>query len=283
MNVIRKLRKAKFELIRKCHLLRYDYIFKKLSQNSTPIPFTCNICGDRTEALLVDMCGREISSCNSCGSNLRMRSVIHLLSAELFGESIPLPDFPKNKNIFGWGMSDRDEYARLLAEKFSYTNTFYHKEPKFDITSIDRKMAKKFDFMLSCDVFEHVRPPTIRSFSNLHYLLKDGGVAIITVPYMLFEETWEHFPELDNFKIVNDSVGPKLINTTQRGQKQEFRELIFHGGDGSTLELRIFTKSSLHQELAMNGFKDVEFCKCNVPEYGIFWPISWSLPIKIKK
>jgi len=283
MNFLRKFRKIKFELIRKCHFLWYDYTFKKIASKNTPMSFRCNICGAKTEALLVDICSRESPSCAHCGSNLRMRSVIHLLSQELFGTSIPLPDFPQDRNVYGLGMSDRDEYAKPLSEKLSYTNTYYHKEPRFDISDIDIDLRSTFNFIISCDVFEHVMPPTLQSFSNLHLLLKDDGFTILTVPYMLFEKTWEHFPELNEYEIINPYDGGKLINTTKQGKRQEYSNLSFHGGPGATLEMRVFTKKSLRKELKKSGFKQITFCKCYEPKFGIIWPIKWSLPILAKK
>ncbi len=279
MGYIQKIRKTKFEIIRKCHLAWSHHVFKKLAKSKVPRPFQCNICGGKTAAPLVSICDREVPSCPYCASNLRMRSVIHLLSLEMFGESIPLPDFPVSQHIRGLGMSDADVYAEPLTEKFSYLNTYYHKNPKFDITAINAEEPGKFDFVISCDVLEHVRPPTIRAFRNLKTILKAGGAAILTVPYMLLENTWEHFPDLQRFEIIDDGEGRKLVNTMADGEKQEFRELVFHSGPGATIELRIFTKSSIRNELKKSGFGEIEFCKCNEPRYGIIWPLNWSLPI----
>src|SRR5262249_62318093 len=92
------------------------------------VAFACNICGTWNE---VEHFATEPATC-SCGSNVRLRALIHLLSIELFGQSIPLPEFPRMKSIRGLGMSDKECYARLLAEKFDYTNTFYDREPRFD-------------------------------------------------------------------------------------------------------------------------------------------------------
>ncbi len=286
MNIrcyIQKIRRTKFELIRKCHIAWSNHIFKQLAKSKFPKPFQCNICGAKTEALLVKLCDRESSSCSHCGSSLRIRSVIHLLSLEMFGESIPLPYFPVRKDIYGLGMSDADAYAKLLAEKFSYSNTYYHKEPKFDITSVGIGEHYKFNFVISCDVLEHVRAPTIEAFYNLKAMLQERGIVILTVPYMLLEDTLEHFPDLNLFEIIDDGDSKKLINTTVYGEKQEFTELTFHGGPGATMELRIFTKSSIKKEFEKSGFHKIEFCKCDEPQYGIIWPLNWSLPIVARR
>jgi len=80
--------------------------------------------------------GRETPSCAGCGSTLRFRNIAAALVHELYGRYLPLYSLPKDKNLSGFGMTDEDIYAEKLAEKFSYINTFYHQEPKLDITDI---------------------------------------------------------------------------------------------------------------------------------------------------
>ncbi|MGH9903496.1 MAG: hypothetical protein ACRD68_16940, partial [Pyrinomonadaceae bacterium] len=79
-----------------------------------------------------------------------------MLSTELFGESLALTDFPERRDISGIGMSDWDGYAAPLALKLGYQNTYYHQEPKLDITSIEPALESTLDFIISSDVFEHV-------------------------------------------------------------------------------------------------------------------------------
>ena len=85
----------------------------------------------------------------------RVRALIHLLSMELFGRSLVLKRFPQLKAIRGLGMSDKEGYAELLAEKFDYTNTFYDREPRVDFTQLGRELSGRYDFILSADVLEH--------------------------------------------------------------------------------------------------------------------------------
>src|SRR5258708_4286631 len=88
------------------------------------ISFTCNICG--AENQVVDF-ATERATC-ACGSNVRLRALIHLLSMELFGHDLLLRDFPKLKAIRGIGMTDNKCYAEILADKFDYSNTFYDRK-----------------------------------------------------------------------------------------------------------------------------------------------------------
>jgi len=56
-------------------------------------------------------------------------------------------------------MSDLPDVASRLADKFDYTNTFYHQEPSFDVTHPDVRDRGRYDFILSSEVMEHVPPP----------------------------------------------------------------------------------------------------------------------------
>src|SRR5439155_25856884 len=122
------------------------------------LSFRCNVCGGASMAKLAEL-ERDKSSCSHCGSTVRARSIVHVLSIELFGQSLALPDFPVRGDLRGLGMSDWDGYAIPLAAKLDYQNTYYHREPRLDITHIDAELEGQFDFIISTDVFEHVPPP----------------------------------------------------------------------------------------------------------------------------
>src|ERR1700676_1486581 len=111
------------------------------------VSFVCNICGRFNQ---VEQFATEPATCE-CGSNVRVRALIHLLSMELFDRSLTLPDFPKLKSIRGLGMSDKEGYAEILAEKFDYTNTYYDREPRLDFTETHRERYGTYDFILSAD------------------------------------------------------------------------------------------------------------------------------------
>ena len=72
-------------------------------------------------------------------------------------------------------------------------------------------------------------------------MLRQGGLLLLTVPYGLQPETIEHFPELHEFTLVERDGGCELHNLTKSGVRQTFRNLVFHGGRGSTLEMRVFS------------------------------------------
>lgn len=242
--------------------------------------FQCNICGTHNTCHLSEL-SREKDSCRECHSTVRMRSIIHLLSLSLFGKSIILPDFPTNKDIHGIGMSDWDTYAKPLAEKLDYINTFYHKKPKLDITDITNEPMGTLDFIISTDVYEHVLYPVDRAFINTVKLLKPQGVFIFTVPYTKEgNQTLEHFGELHDFTINKTDNGYILIDRLPNGNIREFKDLIFHGGPGSTLEMRVFSEQSLIKELKNAGFNSIKILSEPFMKYGIFSGDElWSLPI----
>jgi SAM-dependent methyltransferase len=245
------------------------------------LTFTCNICGTRStiDSAALD---REAQSCDSCHSTPRVRSIIFLLSRALFGKDIILKDFPARKDLIGYGMSDVF-YDRGLEERLGYTNTFLHQEPRLDITAIDENEKNKLDFLISSDCFEHVPPPVQRAFDNAYALLKPGGWFVLTVPFMLEKETREHFPELHDYKIAKEGEHFVLHNTTRGGQQETFSNLTFHGGPGSTLEMRVFSEAALLKHLAAAGFTHVEVLRDDQPQWGIVFQNAASLPIVARK
>jgi SAM-dependent methyltransferase len=230
--------------------------------STTGCTFTCNICGHRNvDAPLAAVRSREAPSCSRCSSSLRMRSNIAVLSKGLFGRSMTLPDFRRDKAIRGLGMSDWEGYAQPLAEKFDYTNTFYDREPRLDIT-------------------EHI--PLARlahAFENTRRLLSPGGVFVFSVPWFNIPGTVEHFPDLHDFRLENDGEGVVLLNETKDGRKETFRDLVFHGGDGMTLEMRTFSRQGVLDDLRRAGFSSVEVHGEDDPRFGIQWEIQWAYPI----
>ena len=242
--------------------------------------YRCNICGAHNRCEPEDL-GREHPDCDGCGSTLRMRSVIGILSRALFGDLRPIDEFPIDRAIRGVGLSDWDEYARRLADRLDYTNTFYHQEPLLDITDIGDDRAGSCDFLISTDVFEHVLAPVSAAFAGARRLLKPGGVLVLTVPYALeVEHTVEHFPSLHDWSMTQAADGAwRIENTCPDGRREVFDQLVFHGGPGSTLEMRLFSRNSLLRELQQAGFSDVRIVNEAMPEIGVVWPVAWSLPI----
>jgi SAM-dependent methyltransferase len=238
--------------------------------------FTCNICAGACHAETLD---REIASCGACGSNVRLRWIVHTLSSELFGESLPLRDFPFRKKIHGLGLSDPQSIADVLSKRFSYRNTCYHREPRFDI--METAGEAEFDFIVASEVFEHVRPPVQTAFDNLARLLNPGGFAVFSSPWESEGDTVEHFPRLHDWQLVRLRSGYVLLNRTADGRLETFGDLNFHGGPGSTLEMRVFSKGGLLANCAAAGFSEISMAQ-DYPPLGIVWE-PWSRGLILRK
>ena len=243
------------------------------------VAFQCNLCG---AANSVEEFATEPATC-ACGSNVRLRALIHLLSLELFGRSMPLAGFPRMKSIRGLGMSDKECCARLLAEKFDYTNTFYDREPRFDSSRRDESLWGKYDFILSADVLEHVGPPVETTLEQLCRMLKPHGFLGVTIFCAPSDQMREHFPDLHEYRVVPLGAGDVLINRRADGSLEIRGDLIFHGGHGATLEMREFGATALRQKLLGAGFREVDFLTANVPETGVYFDHDVSQPLIARK
>ena len=209
-----------------------------------------------------------------------MRSVIYALSMELFGKPLILLEFPADNTVSGLGMSDWEGYSKVLERKFAYTNTFYHTEPRLDIANVPEEATGKLRFLISSDVFEHIPILALEdAFRNSRRLLQKNGVFIFTVPFTKSGETQEHFPRMHDFRIIETKGKRFLYNRTAEGEEEIFDDLIFHGGDGMTLEMRKFSEPDLRRRLAGAGFSSIRIYSDHIPEFGIIWPTDWDVPI----
>ena len=243
------------------------------------LDFVCNVCGAEVTDCPLDAIDRELPSCPSCGSTVRFRSIVHLLSLALFNRSMPLVEFPRDRSIVGLGLSDWAGYAGPLSKKFSYSNTYFHAPPYLDIAQSVDDRASTCDFLISTEVFEHVAPPVSRAFGHAFDLLKPGGHLVLTVPFTNAPGTAEHFPELHDYRIVQFDDDYVLVNRTADGRYTLHENLCFHGGPGTTLEMRVFCRTDLIKRLSEAGFGAIRIMDDDAPEWGILHKVPWSLPV----
>jgi len=246
-----------------------------------PFTFRCNLCGGPARAALASL-DREMPSCPHCGSNVRFRAIADLVVREITGSRAALPDLAHRRDIVGIGLSDAACYAGPLARVFDYRNTFFHTSPRLDITAIDAGLAGRHDFVIASDVFEHVAPPVGRAFDNALALLKPGGTFVMTVPFTLDAVTREHFPDLHDWSLDEREGRWRLVNRTADGRIEVHEDLVFHGGPGTTLEMRVFARDALLREFTRAGFASVRVADEPCLPFGIHWPHRWSLPIVAK-
>jgi SAM-dependent methyltransferase len=241
------------------------------------LAYACNICGAANVARIATL-ERETGSCQGCRSTVRLRSIIDLLSRALFGASLPIARFPRDSRKCGVGLSDAHVYAHRLARKLTYVNTYYHQPPRLDVCAPDPALRDSCDFVLASDVLEHVVPPVNAAFAGIHSMLRTNGVLVGSVPYSLNPATIEHFPQLHEFHIDGKPGARRLHNRRRDGVDETFDRLVFHGGDGATLEMREFSRASLTAELEAAGFSRIRIAEQDVYEWGIVWLKPWSIP-----
>lgn len=242
------------------------------------VAFRCNLCG-RANQVEPASIARELPSCSGCGSTVRFRAIGRLVTLELLGASLVLSEAGAHRELRGLGLSDAAAYAAPLARIFDYQNTFFHAEPRFDIMEEPALRRGRYDFVIASDVFEHVVPPIERAFANARSLLRPGGVLIFTVPFTLADATVEHFPELHAWTLERDGARYRVVNTTHDGRVQTFDELVFHGGPGTTLEMRVFAREALLRHFADAGFARTRIADEPFEPFGIAWPEPWSVPM----
>ena len=218
-------------------------------------PFLCNVCG-LSNYLPLQRLTREDGHCAKCQCYGRLRSMMYAVTAHFSPDEIILARMKPRKDIRGVGCSDWG-YVDLLAEKFDYVNTFYDREPKFDLCNVDwsRWQPGSVDFITCTDVLEHVEPPVEEIFGNIRRLLKPGGVALLTVPTTLDPATREHFPHLHDWRIEGEGAGRVLVNRRRDGSIERFDNLCFHGGEGLTLEFRFFSRQGLIDSIERGGLR----------------------------
>ena len=240
--------------------------------------FTCNICGAGNQSSS-DIVDRERATCRVCRSSIRFRSIVLALSRALLGMDLRLRDFPTLKSVRGMGISDPEIYAKRLEKLFTYKNTFYHREPRFDLVQPDEGEFGQYDFVICSEVLEHVSPPVDRAFNTLAGLLKPTGVLILTVPYTFADATVEHFADLHESGLAVISGKTVLVNRSADGRYEVFDQLAFHGGHGSTLEMRLFSEPDLRGKLLGAGFTSIRFDSTGSQEFGVVYSGPYSLPI----
>ena len=231
--------------------------------------YVCNLSGK--EFTLEDKEKRR-EGAHVFGLNSRLRAIIYVLTKVIKCNQV-LNNVRPNKNIKGIGMSDAENLASALSKKFSYANTFYHTKPFLDIYNNEHVSSYyNLDFITSSDVFEHISPyPNVQiAFNNLYKMLKVGGYIIFSVPF-IYDNYYEHFPSLYKYSIEFDKKLNKhyIKNKTITGSEEliysfkningENKDLCFHGGPGSTLEMRIFSREVLVKHLEKAGFKEITF------------------------
>lgn len=207
------------------------------------------------------------------------------LSLHLYGELLPVGEWPVDLSVRGLGLSDWSRMEAELAKKVMFINTFFHREPFLDIQQVPEQLHRRFDFVISSEVFEHVAPPVEQAFAGALSLLKPGGALLLTVPHYPVEKTVEHFPGLRRWQVIEESEGVWIVESRDPdGQVTVFRDPIFHGGGGTTLEMRRMAASEIERIGREVGFSEVVPFDLDLPQFGVVWDRPHSMwPYLLKR
>ena len=225
----------------------------------------CNICGSKGKKFTVkklpyfdwansfsgNLDLRESLVCEICGSSSRDRMFIRTLG-QCLNEPGPLVKWNANKNIRILESSGRRRHPQELELRYEYYNTEYIPEK---IKTESRRYAdfqnlyfsdEHFDFVISSDVFEHIRLHK-KALSEVHRVLKTDGKFILQVPYC---DSWPK----NYVKVRPDEKGDVFLTEPE-----------YHSAN--TLVYRIYGKE-LNLELKEAGFDVTYICK-QIPEFMI--------------
>jgi hypothetical protein len=225
---------------------------------------TCNICNkgktftikklphfDWADSFPGNLDLRESLVCEECGSSSRDRMYIWALG-KCLNEFGPLVNWSVNKNIKILESAGRRRHPQELDLRYEYYNTEYIPEK---IKSEPNKYAdfqnlhfpdECFDFVISSDVFEHIRLH-MHALREVCRVLKNRGRFILQVPYC---DIWPK-----NYVKVRPDGESDIF----------FTEPEYHAAN--TLVYRIYGKE-LHSELKEAGFDVTYICK-QIPEFMI--------------
>ena len=227
--------------------------------------YVCNLCG--TENKIEAGTNEKVPGpiCSKCRSATRFRKMAYLMSKHIFGGKGRL-DQDNDSGLRGIGLSDAHPFENCMKRFKGYTNTYYHKEPMINIM-LPPSEPGIYDYLITSDVYEHTPPPVKAPFQNAYAYLRKGGKIILSVPAQ--PTGVEHYPNLSDFTILETTKGHTLVNATAQGGLEVFENLRFHGGPGSTLEMRIFSPNQVETLLKEVGFSDIQFITELPEEFGV--------------
>jgi len=253
-----------------------------VKEEGASIRAKCPVCA-QAYIISTALPAREGPLCPRCQVSGRGSAIVyHFLRLATGSTTRSLAELRRDASVKALGLSDSPRYSEWLERKFKYRNTYLHKRPRLDVTRPPRNWLNWADVVISADVFEHVVGNSIEAFNGVFSMLRPGGSLILTVPFVNVGEAIEHYPGLIDYRarVKNGVETVELIFAG--GIKRIADNPVFHGGPGSTLELRIFNRHRLLCELEQAGFIDIQVHDDNLPESGIVWGPA-SRPITARK
>lgn len=147
----------------------------------------CNICRRRTLFVCDVAADRWIRRCCHCRSTPKYRAIVQIIESAT-GES--LSEFIHGHKIYE--LSTTSPVFRKLRGNPNYEASGYFSDlpfgekitPYYSNQDLQRLTfsSESFDMVVSSETMEHVRKPW-QGFSEVHRVLKPGGLYVFTVPF----------------------------------------------------------------------------------------------------
>lgn len=233
-------------------------------------PWSCLMCGATHASNPEAPWDREGNHCARCRASTRCRAMAQAVLAALG----PLSGDPGSTEPRIAGISDNPVLSEWLSSIGSYTGYHFGAEPHLDLCAVPDHLVAAHEIVTCSDVLEHVVPPVSKAFHGLRQVLRPGGFAVLSVPCAI-EGGGEHFPELNEWHVEGDGDDRVLVNRRTDGSVEVHDDLVWHGGDGFTLEMRLFDREWFRRELVAAGFVDIVELRRNWPRLGVAWE-DWS-------
>jgi SAM-dependent methyltransferase len=223
----------------------------------------CTVCGRLTIFFCLDRDSfRNSMICLFCRSASRSRHVAQAILDIVGGGGTSIADLPATGEVTIYNTATDDCFSRVLRDYHGCFNSCYKDglapgteiSPRTSCQNIEALTYAdgSFDFVITEDIFEHVRHPE-KGFREIYRVLRPGGYHVFTVPF--------HFDR------------PTLVRVDTSGAEDVYLLPPEYHGDplrGTILAYRTFG-IDLFEELNEIGFETrVNFSTFAERKYGIF-------------
>jgi SAM-dependent methyltransferase len=242
------------------------------------VSFICVACGARNVSLKGQGLDREGSGCKKCKITLRNRAQILGVMQALRIRNCEFSGVEEDWSRIGLGIGDDLSVAKLLPQKFFYTNSHIDRFPTLNLLTRNFDLHGSFEFISCSDVLEHIAGDPMPAIQELFDLLKPGGAIIVSVPLSYTNVHKEFYSDLVDWRPLDTGIAW----TDKSGNTQIDDDPEWHGGDGLTLAFRLWSENSLRSHFMQAGFSSLEFIQ-PIRSLGVPSSDSPYLPLLARK
>lgn len=154
---------------------------------------SCTVCGKITLFFLIDPeCLRNTMICLFCRSASRNRHVAKAILGIVDGRGKSIANLPATGDVTIYNTATDDCFSRVLRNNHGYFSSCFKEglapgteiSPRTSCQNIEALTYadNSFDFVITEDVFEHVRHSE-KGFREIYRVLRPGGYHVFTVPF----------------------------------------------------------------------------------------------------